>query len=1040
MSSFANACPEVVYLRSEPMKFFAAARRACRRALLLPALLLPCLVASATGPAPSISKGQLARNYGRLPLRFEANQGQADPAVRFAARGAGYAVYLTDREAVLALRPSSKSSDADVVRMQLGGANPAVAPAGVDRLPGGSNYFIGNDPSRWRSDVPAYAKVHFSGVYDGIDLVYYGNQQQLEYDFVVAPRADPRPIHLHFSGAESQYLDGAGNLVIVASGGQVVFHKPVIYQLERGRRRLVAGGFTLLTGNSVAFRLGSYNRAEPLIIDPTLVYSTYLGGSYSDTMNAIAIGAGGTAFITGSTASTDYPVTTGAFQTKFSTAFVTKLNATGTAILYSTFLGGSGSSSGGDIGLAIAVNSGGDAFVTGSTYSTDFPTTKGAFQTTNKAAAGSSSTSFVTKINSTGTALLYSTYLGGTRTDTAYSLAIDSAGDAYIGGAAYSGDFPVTSGVVQSTNNSYASYGWNQFVAKLNPAGSALLYATYIGGSGDYGSTDNVCLAIDSAGDAFIASTVLSTTFPVTSGAYQAHNNSKGLGNMTLSKLNPTATKLTYATYLGGSSSGYGDDTPYGLAVDASGNAYLSGTTWESNYPTTTGAFQTTNKTGGTGAAAAFVTKMNPAGSALVYSTYLSGSGGVTGDRGRALALDASGEVFVTGSADSTDFPVTTGAYQSTNPAGFNHGAVVFMTKLNSSGTGLLYSTYFGGFNSFSDVGRGIALGSGGTIYLTGTTGAYDFPITTGAYQTAFNSTNFTTGFVSEFTFGSAPPTKPTETTLTSNANPAAGGHNVTFTAAVAPTTAAGIPSGNVVFTIDLVTAATVALNSTGFAAYTTTTPLALGTHNILASYQGSSVYGGSGGNLTESITPANPVISPAGGVHAAAFLVTITDSTPNAALYYTTDGTAPTASSTKYTAPFPVSTNTWVNAIAIVSGKPVSNVVGASYTIVSSPYSLAVPATAISTSGATLNALVNSFGMAGSYYFVYGTSSSVLTSVTPTAALPPGGLGGHIGIAPVRVSTALTGLITKTAYYYKVVTITPAGTSSGEVLKFTTN
>lgn len=1014
--------------------------RASLPLLLLSAVFLACLSKTfASDAAPAKSKAELVQDYGRLPMRFEANQGQADPTVCFSARGAGYAVYLTDHEAVLALRPSQSSSDADIVRMHLVASHPSPAPTGIVQLSGSSNYFIGNDPSRWRTDVPAYAKVRYSGVYDGIDLLYYGNQRQLEYDFVVAPHADPQSIRLRFAGVEREELDDAGNLILTARDGRMVFHKPVVYQFENGRRRAIAGSFKRLAGNSIAFELGHYNHDRQLVIDPTLVYSTYIGGSNSDTLNALAVGSAGAAYITGSTASTDFPVTTGAFQTKFSTAFVTKLNATGTALLYSTFVGGSGSSSGGDVGRAIAVDSGGEAFITGSTYSSDFPITTGAYQTTSKAGAGWA-TSFVTKLNSAGTALVYSTYLGGSRGDTAYSLAIDSSGDAYIGGAAYSPDFPVTAGVVQSTNKSYASYGWNEFVAKLNPAGSALLYSTYLGGSGDYGSPTNECLAIDSAGDAYIAGTVLSTDFPVTAGAFQTKNNSTGRGNMTLAKLNPTATKLTYATYLGGSSSGYGDDTPYGLAVDSSGDAYLSGTTWESNFPVTSGAFQTTNHTGGTGAAAAFVTKMNPTGSALIYSTYLSGSGGVTGDRGRALAIDSSGDVFITGSADSTDFPVTTGAYQSTNPAAFNNGAVVFLTKLNPAGSGLLYSTYFGGANSFSDTGRGIALGSGGTVYLTGVTSASDFPTTSGAYKTTYNSANGSTGFVSEFTFGSVAQTMPTGTSLTSNANPAVVGSNITFTASVVPTTGTGIPTGNVVFSVDLATVATVPLSSTGFATYTTTTPLALGTHGILASYQGSATYGASGGNLNESITPADPVISPAAGVHPAAILVTITDSTAGAALYYTIDGTTPTASSKKYSGPFLVSTNTWVNALAIVSGKPDSKVAAASYTIVSSPYSLAVPPTAISTSGATLNALVNSFGMAGSYYFVYGTSSTALSSSTPKTALPSGGLGGHIGIAPIQVSATISGLASKTAYFYKVVTVTSAGISSGEVLKFTTN
>ena len=1040
-----DALPAVLTGETQEKTMLSALPIVVLRTLLLPGVLLCTLTAQAVSEPSSTtpSKARVAENYGKLPLRFEANEGQVrgkgatDPGVQFSARGAGYAVYLTNKEAILALRSANNDAGADVLRMQLSGAHATLSAQGLDQLSGKSSYFIGNDASQWHRDVPAYARVRYADVYDGIDLVYYGNQRQLEYDFVVAPHADARPIRLHFDGAETVKVTADGNLEITAQSGQIAFHKPVIYQVEEGRRRAITGGFQLRADNSIGFAIGNYNHDLPLVIDPTLVYSTYLGGTDSDIMNAIAVDSSGDAYVTGTTASSNYPVTTGAFQTTFSTCFVTKLNPTGTALLYSTFLGGSGSSSGGDTGWSIAVDSAGDAFITGSTYSTNFPTTTGAYQTTNKAAAVGSPTSFVSKLNPTGTKLLYSTYLGGSRGDFAYSIAIDSSGDAYIGGGTYSADFPVTAGVVQPTNKSYPDEGWNLFVTKLNPAGSALIYSTYIGGSGDYGSPTNVVLAIDTSGDAYVATTVLSTDFPVTSGAFQPHNNSTGRGNMTLSKLNPTATKLTYATYLGGSSSGYGDDTPYGLAVAASGNAFLSGTTWETNFPTTTGALQTTNHNGGNGLSAGFVTKMNATGTALIYSTYLSGSGS---DRAHALAIDSSGDAFITGTAGSTDFPVTSNAYQTTNPAAFNDGAVVFLTELNPAGASLVYSTYFGGANSFSDTGNGIVLGAGGTVYLTGYTGASNFPITPSAYESTFNSTNFTTGFVSELTFGTVAPTTPTGTTVTSNSSSVVTGTNVTFTASVVPTTGTGIPTGNVVFSVDQVTVATVPLSSTGFAIYTTTTPLALGTHSVLASYQGSTTYGASGGNFTESILPANPVITPPAGVHPAAVLVALSDSTAGSVLYYTIDGSAPSASSTKYAAPFLVSTNTQVNAIAIVSGQPVSNVVGATYTVVSSPYTLAVPASAISATGAALNALVNANGLAGTYWFIYGTSATALTSSTPKLALPSGALGSHAGIAPTQVSSSLTGLLANTTYYYQVVVVTPAGTSSGEILSFTTN
>ena len=374
--------------------------------------------------------------------------------------------------------------------------------------------------------------------------------------------------------------------MIAAEDGEISFKKPVVYQSGGAQlsgtaeRRPVSGAFTLLADNSVGFSIGVYDPSRPLIIDPTLVYSTYLGGSNQDQINAIAVDSSGAAYLTGVTESTNYPITPGVFRSTFSNAFVTKLNASGTALVYSSFLGGSGGASGGDSGLAIAVDASGDAYVVGSSYSTNFPVTAGAYQATNKAAAQSGSTGFVVKINPAGTALLYGTYLGGTLTDNSTSVAIDSAGDAYVAGFAYSSNFPTTSGAYQTTNKSATDYGWNQFLAKLNPTGSALIYSTYIGGSGDYSSAGNMHVAIDSSGDAYLAGIALSTDFPTTAGAYQTTNKANsGHYNITLAKFNSTASSLIYSTYLGGTGSNYGDDSPNGLAVDSSGNAYFSGTT-----------------------------------------------------------------------------------------------------------------------------------------------------------------------------------------------------------------------------------------------------------------------------------------------------------------------------------------------------------------------------------------------------------------------------------------------------------------------------
>ncbi len=409
---------------------------------------------SATSPSTgaaeaSATTGQLSAlnsAYGKLPLSFEANQGQSDPRVRFTSRGNGYALFLTDKEAVLALtkrdaadkkldqkagpgKPSlSPAKDArlnlaktDVVRMELAGASHGLRVSGAEQLPGRANYFIGNDPAKWHSNIPTYGKVRYSGVYPGVDLVYYGNQQQLEYDFVVAPGASPKPVRLRFAGAEKLQLNADGDLKVVARNGEIAFHKPVVYQIKEGRRQPVQGRFAVLAKNTVGFALGSYDQSRELVIDPTLAYSTYLGGSGKDGAGAIAVDGEGHAYVAGAATSSDFPVTGGAFKKTNNsflfTAFVTKLNLAGSALDYSTYLGGSGGNYSlrnfGDEASGIAVDASGHAYVAGATYSTDFPVTSGAFQTVNKAAANDESNAFVTKLNTTGSALDYSTYLGG---------------------------------------------------------------------------------------------------------------------------------------------------------------------------------------------------------------------------------------------------------------------------------------------------------------------------------------------------------------------------------------------------------------------------------------------------------------------------------------------------------------------------------------------------------------------------------------------------------------------------------------------------
>jgi hypothetical protein len=679
--------------------------------------------------------------YGKLPLSFEANQGQSDKQVKFLSRGPGYALFLTPTEAVLSLqagpgqrgkkasllpvstRPKDAPSKAAVLRVRLEHANRNPKVSGLEELPGKTNYFIGNDPARWRREIPRFGKVKYRQVYSGVDLLYYGNQRQLEYDFVIAPGADPTQIELSFDGAERLRVDADGNLLVSIPEGEIVEHTPVIYQDLDGMRRRVAGGYELKSRHTVAFKLAAYDSRKRLTIDPSLAYSTYLHGSTGDNGNAIAVDSSGNAYVTGITNSSDFPTTPGALQpTSGGGAFVSKLNKRGTALVYSTYLGGSGG--GGADGEGIAVDSSGNAYVTGSTHSSDFPTTAGALQST----SGGGFDAFVSKLNSTGTALVYSTYLGGSIDDYGFGIAVDSSGNAYVTGYTDSINFPTTAGALQTT---YGGGYADVFISKLNSVGTALVYSTYLGGKGgDVGDG----IAVDSSGHAYVTGYTVSINFPSTPGAFETIT-----GGLTtfVSKLNSGGTALVYSTGLGGDSSGSG------IAVDSSGNTFVTGDTSWPYFPTTPGAFQTTLA----GTDNAFVSKLNAGGSALLYSTYL---GGNQIDSGQGIAVDSSGNAYVIGYTTSSNFPTTADAFQTT--LGLCQKA--FVSKLNSGGTSLLYSTYLGG--SGGEFGLGIAVDPPGNAYVTGYTQSTDFPTTAGAFQTAFGkgSNSKVDAYVSKLNIG----------------------------------------------------------------------------------------------------------------------------------------------------------------------------------------------------------------------------------------------------------------------------------------------
>ena len=664
--------------------------------------------------APAMPR--VVANYAKLPLFFEANRGQADSNVKFLSRGRGYTLFLTTGEAVLSLRepdggtqsrsstvaPDAQSERSTVLRMKLASANPEPQITGLEELPGKSNYFHGNDPGKWLTQVPHYARVKYEEVYPGIDLVYYGTkQQQLEYDFVVAPGADPHSIRLRIEGAAAMTLDEEGTLLLRTGGGEVAWQAPLIYQELGGSRKAVDGGYLLLAENQVAFSVGEYDAGEPLVIDPTLNYATYLGGSGDDSGTHIAADSSGNVYVTGTTSSsTDFPRAT-PFQDTFgggtTDIFVTELNAEGTALIYSTFLGGSNNEFSGG---GIAVDESGSAYITGTTASTDFPTVnppQGELKGLQDA--------FVTKLSAAGSSLVYSTYLGGSGSvENGRDIVVDDSGEAYVTGFTDSNDFPTVNPPFQNVNGG----GRDAFVTKLNPNGTALVYSTYLGGSGDDGGEG---IAVDTSGSAYITGDTSSTTsFPTLDTAPQ--QSLKGSQDAFVTKLSADGTALVFSTYLGGSDV----DRGQGVAVDIFGNAYVTGITSSLDFPTLDPVQGTIG-----GGVDAFVTKLNLNGTALEYSTYLGGSNDETGAENIAIAVDASASAYVAGTTASTDFPTANELQASLAGA-----CDVFVTRYSTNGAALAFSTYLGGGGC--DQGGNIALDASGFAYVTGDTASMDFP------------------------------------------------------------------------------------------------------------------------------------------------------------------------------------------------------------------------------------------------------------------------------------------------------------------------
>jgi hypothetical protein len=701
-------------------------------------------------PSP-ISASTPRVRQASVPLYFEPNQGQTNERVKFLSRGAGYTLFLTSEGATLSLRvPQQESSASQLTRdlyrrhgavstrystssvqLKLVAANSETTVTGDSPQLGRVNYFIGKDPSQWHSAITTYKGVRYSNVYPGVDMLFHGSQQQLEYDFEVAPGADASHIALQVNGARDLHLDASGNAIVSTPLGDIALHAPVTYQGEGSSRTEIASNFDLRADGSLGFQVGDYDRGQKLVIDPVLTYSTYLGGSDTGWIAGLVTNSSGNVFVAGQTTSADFPVTLGAFQPSLpngESAFVTEFTSDGLSLVFSTFLGGT---TGLNDGMDVDIDSDGNVYVTGETAASDFPLTS-AYQPTLK---GSTSV-FVTVLNPDGGSLRYSTYLGGDTFNGQYGEGIRTGnpGKVYVTGQTTSTNFPTT---LNAFKRNLGLASGNCFVAKFdtNKSGSAsLIYSTYLGGSKALDADGCSRIARDSKGHAFVTGFTVSTDFPTTNGAYQTHL--KGQMDAFVTELNTAGTSLLHSTFLSGT---FGD-SGFDLRLDGSGNVYVTGTSRSSDFPTTKGAFQRTLK----GVWDAFVTKFDPTLSSLIYSTYLGGS---NREEGLAIFLDSSRNAYVAGATESSDFPVLNATQAHNHNPTFYNG---FAATLNSTGTALLFGTYMGGSGGSahgSDYATGVSVRNN-NLYVGGQTSSQNFPVTSGGFQTT--SSAVTSGFVQD--------------------------------------------------------------------------------------------------------------------------------------------------------------------------------------------------------------------------------------------------------------------------------------------------
>jgi hypothetical protein len=1090
--------------------------------LLLAGLFLTCAEASAitaSTPASSDAAKHVAANYGKIPLSFEPNKGQTDASVQFLSRGSGYSLFLTQGEVVLNLerqqaaapaqdeKPAAaprEASHIDTLRMKLVGANPHAPVAATDPQAGVVSYFVGNDSKKWHTGVPTYGKVSYTQVYPGVDLVFYGNQRQLEYDFVVAPGADPSRIGWQIDGAKPT-VDAEGNLVLTAAGGPASFKRPVLYQMDGDKRIPVEGAFAV-AGDRIGFHLGSYDRAKPLIIDPVLTYASYLGSSLYTAIYGLALDSEGSIYVTGRTAGSDFPVQnpyqSGPAATAY-TAFVTKFSPDGSSLVYSTYLGGSGGPEGGDQGNAIALDSNNEAYVTGITWSDDFPLANayqsycapGPYHGNNanpveENGCGYYSSAFITKLNSAGTALVYSTFFGGMDNSYGNAIAVDAAGRAYVAGledgscdysstdtAWYSWPlsavaytcFPTTAGAVISGGeifgNSAANGTWNAFVAVFDPTGADLLYSSIFGDlngliavplGSDYhvGQTYAYGVTVDSKLNFYMVGQADGNDLPTTSGVIQPTSGPAGGNPWTLgswrgfvTKFNPVTASggasLAYATYLGGSSGPSYNDSANGIATDSQGYAYVTGSTQSFDFPVTTGAYQTACQRywGNPGAPcfSSFVTKLNPTATAIEWSTYLGGTPIAGGQSfANSIQLDGNGNVYIAGTNQNSGSLPWFNSIESNTTDGNSSS---FVAEIDPTGSKLLFATPI-------DVvaEAGFAVDAAGNMYFGGSDNCGGDIVTPGAFQQTnkmqpTNCGNFaSSGYVAKISAqGTA------TVALAPSTSPVAAGQSVTLTATVTPTvTYASVPTGTIEFQDGGNALGTATLNSSGVATYSTST-LTPNNYSLTAVYSGDSTYPTASGTAsltvtgltaTVKVTPAVPSVTTAASL-SVTVAVSGSGATPTGTVTLSGGGfnsAATTLSGGSATIVIPAnSLNAGADTLtASYSGDTTySPATGTASETVSNPLTATVKVTPAATTVVSSSSLSVSVAVSGSGATPTGTVTLSGGGFTSAAATLAGG-GATITIPANSLSV---GTDTLTASYSGDTTYSPAtGTASETV------